>query len=175
MAMTCEKCGKQISTSEGTYVFYLDRMMFACSSCANKVEDEMKCTRKICAAVDKKKTQAELVIQDKAAYDKFLVDIEATMRKIPSKGNLREDIPLLVSMVRSYISGEYNGISYNSIVALTATLLYVISPFDIIPDAIPAVGFTDDAIAVTLCKKMIHDDLERFKSWQDQEQRNQYE
>ena len=168
MAMTCEKCGKEISAAEGEYVFYLDRMMFACNPCARKLEDEMKCARKVCAAVDGKRTQAEFVTQNKDAFDKFLVDIEATLKKIPSVGNLLSDIPLLVSMVKSYINGEYKEIPYNSIVAVIATLLYVISPIDIIPDVIPVVGFTDDAMAVAFCIKMIHDDLEKYRNWREQ-------
>ena len=83
-------------------------------------------------------------------------------------GNLLSDIPLLVSLVKSYVDGEYKDIPYNSIIAVIATLLYVISPIDIIPDFIPVVGFTDDAMAVAFCMKMIHDDLEKYKTWRDQ-------
>ena len=65
-------------------------------------------------------------------------------------------------------AGEYKEIPYNSIVAVVATLLYVVAPIDIIPDIIPIVGFTDDAMAVAFCMKMIHDDLEKYKTWRDQ-------
>ena len=78
------------------------------------------------------------------------------------------DIPLLVSLVKSYIGGEYKEIPYNSIIAVVAVLLYVISPIDIVPDAIPVVGFADDAAAVAFCVKMIHDDLVKYKAWRDQ-------
>lgn len=172
MSMTCEKCGKAISVAEGEYVFYQDRMMFACKPCAKKLDDEMKCARKVCAAVDGKKTQAEFVTRDKGAFDKFLVDIEATLKKVPGVGNLLSDVPLLVSLVKSYINGEYKEIPYNSIVAVIATLLYVISPIDIIPDVIPVVGFADDAMAVAFCIKMIHDDLEKYKAWRDHKNLN---
>ena len=115
-----------------------------------------------------KKTQAEYITNNEDAFAKFLKSIEATLKKIPSVGSLLSDVPLLVSLVKSYLDGEYKEIPYNSIVAVVATLLYVISPIDIIPDIIPVVGFTDDAMAVAFCIKMIHDDLEKYKTWLDQ-------
>lgn len=36
-----------------------------------------------------------------------------------------------------------------------AALAYVINPFDVMPDAIPAVGFTDDAAAIVVALKTI--------------------
>ena len=115
-----------------------------------------------------KKTQAEYITNNEDAFAKFLKNIETTLKKIPSVGNLLSDIPLLVSLVKSYVEGEYKEIPYNSIVAVVATLLYVISPIDIIPDIIPVVGFTDDAMAVAFCMKMIHGDLEKYTAWRDQ-------
>lgn len=168
MDMTCEKCGKAVSATEGEYIYYQDRMLFACKDCAQKLNEEMKCARNVCAAVDGKKTQAEFITNNKDAFEKFLKNMETTLKKIPSVGNLLSDIPLLVSLVKSYVKGEYKEIPYNSIVAVVATLLYVISPIDIIPDAIPVVGFADDAMAVAFCIKMIHDDLEKYKIWRDQ-------
>ena len=168
LEMTCDRCGKGVSVSAGEYIIYQGKMMFTCKDCAKKLDDEIKCARKICSAVDGKKTQAEYITNNEDAFDKFLKNIEATLKKIPSVGNLLSDIPLLVSLVKSYVEGEYKEIPYNSIVAVVATLLYVISPIDIIPDIIPVVGFTDDAMAVAFCMKMIHGDLEKYKAWRDQ-------
>ena len=168
LEMTCDRCGKGVSASAGEYVIYQDRMMFTCKACARELEDETKTARKICDAVDSKKAQAEYITNDEDAFAKFLKNIEETLKKIPNVGSLLSDIPLLVALVKSYIDGEYKEIPYNSIVAVVATLLYVISPIDIIPDIIPVVGFADDAVAVAFCMKMIHDDLEKYKAWRDQ-------
>ena len=165
MGVSCEKCGKTISVEDSEYVYYQNRMMFACKSCAKKINEEIKCAQRVCTAVNGKKKQAESVLKDKDAFDNFLKDIDLIMKKIPVTGNLSKDIPLLVSLVKNYVSGEYKEISYNSIIAVVATLLYVISPLDIIPDLIPIVGFSDDAMAVAFCIKMIHDDLNRYKAW----------
>lgn len=148
--------------------------MFACKSCAGKLNDEIKCARKVCAAVDEKKTQAEYIINNRNEYVKFLSDIEITLKKIPDDGNLISNISSLILLVKSYVTGDYGDIPNNAIVAVVATLLYVISPIDIISDIIPGVGFTDDAMAVSLCIKMIQDDLEKFKAWKDKKNEMSY-
>lgn len=53
---------------------------------------------------------------------------------------------------------------YNSIIAIIATLLYVHTPIDIIPDVIPGIGFTDDAKAIALCIRVIRDDLQKYQN-----------
>lgn len=167
MAMICEKCRKEIAADAGAFIYYQGKMLFACKACENKINDEIRCGNKVSAAVDGKKVQAVYITENKDAFDDFLKNIEKTLKKVPAIGNLLADIPLLVSLVKSYITGEYKEIPYNSIVAIIATLLYVISPVDIIPDVIPGVGFTDDAMAVAFCVKMLHDDLRNFKAWRD--------
>lgn len=168
MDMVCEKCRKAITAEEGEYIYYQDNMKFVCKACAEKINDETERAQKICAAVDGKKSQAEFISKDKDAFDEFLKNIEETLKKVPAVGSLLSDVPLLVSLVKSYIAGEYREILYNTIVAIIAALLYLISPIDIIPDIIPAIGFADDAVAIGFCIKMIHDDLEKFKAWRDQ-------
>ena len=168
MEMTCDRCGKGVSASAGEYVIYQGKMLFICKACAKELEDEIKSAQKLRDAVDSKKEQAEHITSDEDAFDKFLKNIEATLKKIPNVGNLLSDIPLLVSLVKSYVEGEYKEIPYNTIVAVVATLLYVISPIDLIPDFIPGLGFADDAAAVAFCVKTLHDDLEKYKTWRDQ-------
>lgn len=164
MNMICEKCGKEFSVSEGEYVIYKDIMMFACKPCAKRIDDEIKCARKVCAAINGKKAQAEVMINNKEACNKLLGSIEETLKK-PGAGKMTADVLLLSSLMEDYINEDYKDISFNAAVGILATLLYVISPIDLIPDMIPLVGFSDDVMAVALCKNMIRKDLEKYNSW----------
>ncbi len=172
MNMICEICRKAVSTSEGEYVYYQGKMMFACKACTEKLNEEIKRDRKVCAAIDGKKNQAENIIQNKEAYEKFLKNIDATIKKIPDTGNLLSDIPFLIALVKSYVAKEYSEIPYNTIIAVVAVLLYVISPIDMLPDVIPGVGYKDDAIVVDFCKKQFYDDLADYKTWYEQRDQN---
>ena len=53
---------------------------------------------------------------------------------------------------------------------VAGALLYFISPFDVIPDAIPVVGYADDAIVVYVALRMVHEHITeehiaRAKEW----------
>ena len=168
MDLTCEKCGRIVSPSAGKYVYYQNRMTLACKACAKNLKNEMKAAKQICAVVDGKKEQAVHVTTDHVAFVKFLISTDAIMEKISDVGNARSDIPLLVDLAKSYVTGKYLEIPYNSVVTAVATLLYVIDPIDIIPDAVPNVGFSDDATAVALCVRTLDADLKKFRTWRGQ-------
>ena len=80
-------------------------------------------------------------------------------------GQFFDDFKLLFSVVKDYWKGGYRTIPYWSIAAIVATLLYVLNPFDLIPDFIPLVGQLDDVLVVTVCLAMIRQDLHQYKKW----------
>jgi uncharacterized membrane protein YkvA (DUF1232 family) len=49
---------------------------------------------------------------------------------------------------------------------VVGALLYFITPLDVIPDLIPALGFTDDAALVLWVYKNIREDIEKFRQWE---------
>ena len=79
--------------------------------------------------------------------------------------NLVEDIRLLVSLLQDYRRGSYEEIPWSSIAAVIFSLLYLLNPFDIIPDMIPGIGLLDDAAMMGVCLSMINADFQRYKEW----------
>ena len=80
-------------------------------------------------------------------------------------GKFVGELRLLLSLVQDYWRGEYRNIPYYSIAAIIATLLYVLNPFDIIPDLIPVVGYVDDTLVVSTCLALIRQDLHTYRKW----------
>lgn len=80
-------------------------------------------------------------------------------------GKFFSEVQLLLALVRAYWNGSYREVPYWTIAAIVAALLYVINPFDLIPDAIPFVGLLDDAAVVAACISMVRKDLQRFEEW----------
>ncbi len=80
---------------------------------------------------------------------------------------LYESIKLMLSLVKDYCAGRYTDVPWTTIGCVTFALLYVLSPIDIIPDMIPVVGLTDDALVVLICLAGIEVDLECYKAWRD--------
>lgn len=53
-------------------------------------------------------------------------------------------VKLLVYMIQDYYYGYYRDIPWGTLSAIVITLLYVLTPIDLIPDFIPGVGYVDD-------------------------------
>ena len=89
-------------------------------------------------------------------------------KKVRESGPLRryiEDVKLLISLVKDYWFGIYKEIPYWVIGATVFTLLYVLSPIDLIPDVIPVVGLVDDAAVIAICLLMIEQELHDYSEW----------
>lgn len=80
-----------------------------------------------------------------------------------------EDFRTLVRLVVAYARGQYREIPPDSLVLVVAGLLYVVSPLDLIPDAVPVVGFADDAVVVGWVIKSVRHELDAFRAWEDEQ------
>jgi uncharacterized membrane protein YkvA (DUF1232 family) len=78
---------------------------------------------------------------------------------------LLEDAKLLLSLVRDYWNKEYRSVPYWVIAAAAFALLYVLTPVDLIPDAIPVIGLLDDAAVVSACLAMVRQELAKYAEW----------
>lgn len=112
--------------------------------------------------------QAGEIVKDEAKFDTFLLDMENKLAAIPVVGTYLSDVPLLVSLVKSYKKKEYTDPPISTIIAIVAVLIYVVVPTDLIPDSIPYVGFVDDASAVAFVVEKTNKDLEAYKKWQEE-------
>ncbi len=125
---------------------------------------------------EKKKVDEAIKAIEKRGYsdadvDKVL-DNEPKIKKKFNAEALKKfagHVPLMFSMIKDYKAKKYRAVPVKSIVAIVATLLYVFLPADVIPDIVPALGFTDDAVVVAWCLKMVASDLEKYKEWKDKQ------
>ncbi|MGM0442385.1 MAG: YkvA family protein [Elusimicrobiota bacterium] len=83
-------------------------------------------------------------------------------------GRVIEDIVLLFSLIKDFVRGRYRRVPVWSLVILTGAFLYVIFPFDFIPDYIPGYGQIDDAVVALLCLFFLEKDLYAYKLWKEQ-------
>jgi uncharacterized membrane protein YkvA (DUF1232 family) len=74
---------------------------------------------------------------------------------------LVKQVELLYRMLKDVTGGRFKA-PWATISAITAALLYFISPIDVLPDFIPGVGLIDDALVISLCISVIRMDLRRY-------------
>lgn len=95
-----------------------------------------------------------------------VMDNKEKIEKIAENDTLHkylDDIKLYFKMLGDVFTGKYKKVPVGTIAAIIGTLLYVLSPVDLIPDFIPVVGYLDDAAILALCLNFTRYDVEEYK------------
>ncbi|MEN6637505.1 MAG: YkvA family protein [Clostridiaceae bacterium] len=119
------------------------------------------------ARFDKSKEKAKKLLEDRDKMDRFLERLEKKLKHIPIVGGMLSEIPILIALVKAYIEKRYLDIPIGSIIAVVGALIYFLSPVDLMPDFLPAIGLVDDAAVIGLALKLVHDDVKEYKTWRE--------
>ena len=115
--------------------------------------------------IQKRFKKAEALLKDDVRMESFLEKIEKKIKWIPFLAQEFKNIPTMVSMVRSYLRGNYTKILKRTILAIVSALIYFLSPIDVVPDWIPLLGQLDDAIVIASCWNLVNKDVEDYRQW----------
>lgn len=77
-----------------------------------------------------------------------------------------DDLQTAIRLARAWARRDYPGVARSTIVLIVAGLLYFLSPIDAILDAIPVLGFVDDALVLGWVVRQVQSDLEAFREWE---------
>ena len=109
--------------------------------------------------------QAEELIRNPGKLEELLQQFEAKIKGLPVAGDALSRIPLMISMIRSYITGEYTAVSPKVIVTLVAAVIYLLKGKDLIPDSIPVVGYADDLAVFAAAFLLDEPELSAYSQW----------
>ena len=104
--------------------------------------------------------------------EKIFEKEENLFQKFLNISNLKEyygDFKDVFNLFKDYYKGNYREVPWLVIASIGGTLLYVLSPIDLIPDFIPVFGYLDDAAVFAVCLKFIKVDLEKYRKWKESE------
>src|SRR5258708_27819883 len=72
----------------------------------------------------------------------------------------------MLRLIRAYSQGDYRDVPESTLVVIIAAIIYVVNPLDVIPDALPALGFLDDATVLALAVRRSRQALDDFMTWE---------
>jgi uncharacterized membrane protein YkvA (DUF1232 family) len=109
----------------------------------------------------------EVTPKDIETVDERSEDIK---KQFSARGPLKrfiEDGKLLSALIKDWRAGKYRQALYGTIAAAAFALIYVLNPFDIVPDVLPFIGAVDDATVIGACLMLIERDLRLYRGWKE--------
>lgn len=125
---------------------------------------------KIHEAVEKSKSKAEDYLKDPEKSRHLLDEAmkKAKNREKPTGplADLWENLRTAFRLLQAYLNKKYTTIPWGSIVLVVGSIIYFVSPIDLMPDWIPLAGLIDDAAVLVFVLRQINADLQRFLAWE---------
>ncbi|MTI33370.1 YkvA family protein [Xanthovirga aplysinae] len=113
--------------------------------------------------------KAEKMVKDPDRLKKFTERVLSKLGKLTGQSeNIQQVqgvIRSMVKMLKAYASGEYRVVPLRSIIAISGSLIYFVTPVDLIPDFIPISGLFDDLTLLLMVYKNIRNDIQAFELW----------
>src|SRR5256885_8046368 len=72
----------------------------------------------------------------------------------------------MLRLIRAYYRREYRNVSVQNLVTIVGAIIYILNPFDLIPDWIAGLGFADDAVILSFAIRQTRQTLDDFMMWE---------
>ena len=119
------------------------------------------------ALLDSGIAEAQELIREPSKIDDVLLQLEKKLQDVPAIGQTLSDLPVMISMVKGYITKEYSDVSPKVIATLVGAFIYLVKKKDIISDDIPVIGIADDLAVLGLALKLSEPELNAFKEFRE--------
>lgn len=111
--------------------------------------------------------QAQDMLKDGSKVEAALEALEAKMKEIPTIGEGLSRLPLMISMIRAYITKEYTEVSPKVVASMLCAVLYLVKGKDLIRDDIPVVGLVDDIAVAGAAFMLSEKELDAYAAWRE--------
>lgn len=92
---------------------------------------------------------------------------EAHRASAPGSAPWSQRLASVPRLARSVLSGTYRGLSPQRLLLMVAAVAYVVSPVDLMPEAVLGIlGFGDDALAIAWVAAALAHETQSFLDWE---------
>lgn len=130
-----------------------------------KVTAKFSEEQKALEELEKGYSKAEEILKNPERFERLMQRLEKKLKVIPKVGDKLAKVPIMASLIKSFVKKEYTDIPIGSVIAIISALIYFVSPIDLIPDWVPGAGYIDDALVVVACLKMVESDIDEYTKW----------
>ena len=112
--------------------------------------------------------RTEKTLQNRPKLVELLTKALVFFRKISDVPLLKKwflDVPKLCDMLTDVLNGAYKEIPYSSITMIVMAIIYMVCPFDLLPDSILFAGLFDDVAVLKMVLSTVKKDLEAYDNW----------
>lgn len=118
--------------------------------------------------IDEKYVESEVAKVDEGDVELAAKNQQEISDKILNSGMLKkysELAKVMFGMLKDYRKGIYTQVPWFTIASIAFAMLYILNPFDIVPDFIPGLGYIDDFAVLTYSLRFIETDLHKYLDW----------
>ena len=110
--------------------------------------------------------KAKDILKNSQKLKDLLENAKIRLQEVPHIGEKLSELPVIISMVYSYFKGEYKNLSKRTLIIMVGAIFYFVMPVDFVTDAVPIIGFVDDAAVLSFCYSLVSNDINKYKDWQ---------
>ena len=112
--------------------------------------------------------KAKGIIEDPEQLNGLLQEVQEKLKGLPDTiTNAFTNVPLMASMVKSYVTREYTEVSPKVVISLVSAFVYLVKQKDLIPDDMPVVGYADDLAVATIAMAINEPELKAYAEWRE--------
>jgi len=105
-----------------------------------------------------KEDDVDVVMDNQEEISSKLVNVNV-LKKYSELGKV------MLGMLTDYRKGIYTKVPWFTIATIAFGFLYILNPFDIVPDFIPIIGYIDDLAVFSFGLRFIETDLHNYLDW----------
>lgn len=113
---------------------------------------------------DKFEEKANAIYNDNTRLKKLLISVKEMVNENKQLAEILDDIKSMMGLLVDWIKGDYHELQKSSAIMIIISFLYLLNPFDLIPDFLFA-GFVDDIAVIGLVFKKLSEEIDRYKEW----------
>ena len=82
-------------------------------------------------------------------------------------GDTWDEVALLIELIQLWSTSEYKDVSKKTIIALVGAIIYLVTPFDAVPDFLLGWGYLDDLVILKFVIGQVRTELDKFRRWKE--------